>query len=149
LLISAQVHGASHIHEDEFEEDASFGDQECKMLLLKLQEIEHRQYLQGKPIHEIVIGANLNVDQKKWKKRFDLFTEQGFSLSRTGVHTNICFQKSAKKELDYFFSKTIRYTAQKKARSQMRAHLCSGIEFRADKNISDHLPIRATITLEP
>ncbi len=77
--------------------DADQGDVMSRTIAQALSQSDHTVQ---------IIGADVNAPPERWKHRFDLLTDHGFTLVRSGKPTNVKPGSSYNpRELDYFFVK--------------------------------------------
>lgn len=158
VFASAHIAGFSYaLTGEQLLVEANRGNEFCKNLLAKLEEIEKKEKAANRPIDATVIGCDINASPEKLKGRFSLFTDKGFKVKRTGSATNVHFMDTADKvrEIDYFFSKTKRNIWHKcknifksSDKITVSAKSFSNFGFDMQNNMSDHKPIAGRVTIE-
>lgn len=126
--------------------DAAGGDKYCQQIAEILNKIGSSTFQ--------IIGADMNAYPEKWLPRFKVFSEKGFQVLRTGSSTNVMPKSSTtrERELDFILVKTApRWLMSLFGKNiEKSAHIISDqpLEWKVDRNASDHLPVFAKISFQ-
>lgn len=107
----------------------------------------------------LIMGMDMNASPETWSKRFDYFTNKGFSLHRTNEKTNVFPPRAPheERELDYIFMKAVErpltfwdrlWNVFKPIYSNWQLNMIPNptqISWNVDTNPSDHIPIFARV----
>lgn len=162
----ASVHAEGYNVEDEnkerLEASRDSGDDLCRQFVNFLQQNTDDCDMQ-------IIGIDLNTNERYWRRRVDIFTNQGFRINQVNEPTNAYagakLRANDLKEIDFIFTRNIARPAAPVGNSLL-SRICAKIKslfritfvdvvmkpldqtfWNPKKNASDHVPIEARITL--
>ncbi len=146
-FVSAHAPGFDFTKANVDPEEAAEGDLYCQKIADKLSQVGDCAIQ--------VIGADMNDNPEKWNARFQIFSNRGFQVLRTGSSTNVNPKDAVhqEREIDFIFTKTHPSIFQRIAaiffstlQYSAAIYPIQPLRWDATVNASDHLPVFATIS---